>query len=777
MAGPAVKSRPNNLPAELTSFVGRRRELREIKRLLSQTRLLTLTGSGGAGKTRLALRAAAETARGFSDGVWLVSLASIADPQLVVQAVFSALGLQDVSSGLSLSTLSGYLADKHLLLVLDNCEHLLDSCALLAVTLLKSCPGLRVLATSRQGLRVTGETRLRVPPLSLPEDDALLMPDQITAYEAVALLSDRAAAVLPSFKVDDVNSAAVRRLCRRLDGMPLALELAAVRLEALTVEQIVNGLEGEFPLLAKGVRGAEARQQTLKATIDWSYSLLDEQERLLWARLSVFSGGFDQEAAIKVCADAALASERVIEALAALVEKSIVKRDPSVQPARYDLLETLRNYGRQRLKEVDQELLIQARHRDWIASLAAPLAAFDSQQAELFNRIHLERDNLWAALDFCLRRPGQAANGAEICRNVWIYWGARGPVSNARRIVNSLLQAMPEGDLARGHLLLAAAGLAINQNDFAAIGALSAEYLEIGRRLEDSEVVASALMFQGLTRLVAGELTAAEQLAQSSLVLAKAMQLRPIVLGVMRLMCNIKLSTGDFDGVVKVGEEALELSRASGEIWLRGYLLNDVAQATWRRGDLRRAEVLAKEGTACHIALDDRQGLSFAAETLAWMAAERAAYQRAATLFGCAQRLRESVGSIFPEMFRAQHRSAASLASEALGEAAFAAAKERGRAMTIDQTVNYALEDKRPAPRIQVPSGDSAGPLTKRELEIARLIAEGLTSQQIAAKLFISERTVTTHVTNMLNKLGLSSRMQVARWVAGAEEQARAQGL
>src|SRR5215471_7479912 len=212
MAEAPARSRPNNLPAELTSFVGRRKQLSEVKRLLTRTRLLTLTGSGGAGKTRLALRAAAEMARSFPDGVWLVSLASIDDPQLVVQAVFSALGLQDVSGGWSLSTLSGYLAGKRLLLVLDNCEHLLDSCALLAVSLLRSCPGLRVLATSRQGLSTTGETRMRVPPLSLPHDDGPLTPEQLATYEAVALLAERAAAVLPSFSVDRANSAAVLRL-------------------------------------------------------------------------------------------------------------------------------------------------------------------------------------------------------------------------------------------------------------------------------------------------------------------------------------------------------------------------------------------------------------------------------------------------------------------------------------------------------------------------------------------------------------------------------------
>jgi predicted ATPase/DNA-binding CsgD family transcriptional regulator len=770
MAGMPVKTRPNNLPAELTSFVGRRKELSEVKRLLSATRLLTLTGSGGAGKTRLALRAAAELARGFPDGVWLVSLGSLDDPQLVVQAAFNAVGLQDMSSGLSLSRLCHYLANEHLLLVLDNCEHLLDACAVLAVTLLKSCPDLRILATSREALGVTGETRMRVPPLSLPEDDAFLTPEQTGKYEAVALLSDRAAAVLPSFKVGADNSGAVLRLCRRLDGIPLALELAAVHFEGLSVEQVVDGLEGHLPLLARGGRGVEARQQTLDATIGWSYRLLNEQERLLWARLSVFSGGFDQRAAIIVCADAALPSERVVGALAGLVEKSIVKRDPNVQPPRYALLETLRQYGRRRLKELDQEISIQARHRDWIATLTSVLGAFDSRQAELFNRIHLERDNLWAALDFCLRHPGEAPKGAKICHDVWIYWGSRGPVTDARRVVTSLLETAPEDGMPRGYLLVAAAGLAINQWDFAAIAMHSEESLRIGRRINDPEIVAMALMFQGLARMMAGDLIVALELAESALALAKAQQLRPIVLGgVTRLICNIKQSTGDLEGVVKLAEEALQLSRASGEMWLRGYLLNDIAHAVWRRGDLLHAEALAQEEVSCHMALDDRQGLSMVAEMLAWMATERRAYRRAATLFGCAVRLREAVGSTFPDHFREQHERSVSAATTGLGAVAFAAALDRGRAMTIDEIVAHALGEKRPAPAPHVATGDSASSLTRRELEIAHMIAEGLTGQQIAAKLFISERTVTTHVTNMLNKLGLGSRIQLASWVTASQ--------
>jgi predicted ATPase len=280
-----VRPRPSNLPSELTSFVGRRSELREVKRLLTATRLLTLTGSGGAGKTRLALRAAAEMARGFPDGAWLVSLASIQDPMLVTQAVFSALGVHDLSAGLSLSSLTEYLAGKHLLLVLDNCEHLLDGSAILASTLITSCPELHMLATSRQALGVAGEVRMAVPTMSLPKAGDDISIEQVLNSDAVWLLSERAAVVVPGFTVGTGNAAAVAGLCRQLDGIPLALELAAVRLGSLSLDQLSHGLADELSILGSANRGAEPRQQTLEATIGWSYGLLGEHERLLWARL------------------------------------------------------------------------------------------------------------------------------------------------------------------------------------------------------------------------------------------------------------------------------------------------------------------------------------------------------------------------------------------------------------------------------------------------------------------------------------------------------------
>jgi predicted ATPase len=431
-------TRPSGLPAELTSFVGRRQELREVKRLLTTTRLLTLTGSGGAGKTRLALRAAAEMSRGFPDGAWMVSLGPIQDPMLVTQAVFNALGLQDRSAGWSVSALTERLAGKRLMLVLDNCEHLLDASATLASTLIRSCPELRMLATSRQALGVAGEVRMAVPPMSLPEAGDDVSVEQVLNSDAVWLLSERAAAVVPGFAVSPGNAAAVLGLCRRLDGIPLALELAAVRLGALSLDQLSRRLADELSILGCGNRGAEARQQTLEATIGWSYGLLGDQERLLWARLSVFAGGFEEDAVTEVCSDPRLPADQIVGLLGALVEKSVLKRQlyGSGVP-RYWLLETLRQYGRQRLRERGEETASQKRHLEWICGLGKIAGAWDARQAAIFHRMHREQDNLWAALDFCLRHPGEIAAGAALAQDLFVYWACRGPVSDVRGLLLS----------------------------------------------------------------------------------------------------------------------------------------------------------------------------------------------------------------------------------------------------------------------------------------------------------------------------------------------------
>lgn len=759
----------HNVPAELTSFVGRRRELDEIKQRLGASRLVTLTGTGGVGKTRLALRAASEVGRAFPDGVWFVPLAPIEDPLLVTQAVFHAFGLQDRSAGWALSALTDYLGEQHLLLIFDNCEHLLDSCAVLANTLLQACPEVRVLVTSRQALGIAGEVRMRVPSLSLPEDGSAPAVEDALQSEAVVLLTERALAVLPSFRVDASNAASVIRLCQRLDGIPLALELAAVRLDALSLDQLNRALDLELQTLSEGNRAAAPRQQTLDATIDWSYRLLTEPERRLWAELSVFAGGFDEEGAVKVCSGPGLATEQIVPLLAKLVEKSILKRDAAAQPTRYMLLETLRQYGRLKLREMGAEIELQRRHRDWILELAAAAGAWDHRQAMMFKRIYLERDNLWAALDYCVRQPGEASHGVEICRHIHHYLASRGPVRDARRVLASLIELTPPDSLTRARGLWVSALLAIVSNDYLDAGRMAQEALRIGQLLGNAEITAGCLDYLGIVAWAEGRTAEADALVGSALAVARDLESPLIALQIMDAVCAIRLSTGDVEGSVKIGEEGLAISMGLGELWVRSYLLNHLSQARWQRGELQRAEALAQDGAAYKHALADWQGLAVQVDTLAWMAAERGAGERTATLLGYAERLRESVLSLRFESHRAQHERTESSARAGIGDMAFDAAFARGKAMTIDEGVAYARDKRESTKPPSAPATKSPSLLTRREHETAALVAEGLSNKQIAAKLVVSERTAEYHILNILNKLGFNSRTQIASWAATHE--------
>ena len=771
MGGRALGRHRSNLPAELTSFVGRRQELREAKRLLATTRLLTLTGSGGAGKTRLALRAAAEMSRGFPDGVWLVLLAPVHDPMLVTQAVFSALGVHDLSAGLSLASLTEYLVGKRLLLILDNCEHLLDACAVLAGTLVRACPNLRLLGTGRQALGVAGEVRLVVPPMSLPAEEGEGSIQQVLGSDAIRLLSDRAAAVVPGFTIDAGNAAAAARLCRRLDGIPLALELAAVRLGSLTLDQLNQGLGSELSILGSGHRGAEARQQTLEATIGWSYGLLTEQERLLWARASVFAGGFEEDAVVEVCSGPRLPADRIVPLLGALVEKSILRRQLRAdRPPRYWLLETLRQYGQRRLRELGEDAATQKRHFDWICALATMAGAWDARQAETFRRMAGEQDNLWTALDFCLCHPEEAEAAAELAQHLHAFWICRGPLSDVRRVLTSLIDMTPEDSLPRARLLRVAANLAVTQNDYEDAATLSEESLRIGTLRKDASVVGWSLMQATLAHWFAGNPPEAVGLNQV-LSLARLMQLPQLELAALDVLAHIAMARGELDRVAEFGGQGLAASKARGELWQRGFFLNVLAQAAWQRGERQRAQALAREGASCKHALDDRAGLAILLETLAWMAAEEAACQRAALLLGFAQHVREASALTVVGPFRPQHAQSVAAAVKDLGQAAFDAAFGRGRDMTIDEGVAFTVEGEQQPKPAPTAKPDRPTELTRRQLEIARLVADDLTNRQIAARLFLSERTVETHITHILNKLGLSSRIQLSRWMADLNQQ------
>jgi predicted ATPase/DNA-binding CsgD family transcriptional regulator len=769
MGGRALGQRSSNLPAELNSFIGRRQELREVKRLLGTARLLTLTGSGGAGKTRLALRAAAEMARGFPDGAWLVPLAPVQDPLLVSEAVFRALGAQDLSAGWSVSALSDYLAGKRLLLVLDNCEHLLDACAVLAGALLKNCPDLQLLATSRQALGVAGEARMVVPPMPVPAGEAVPV-EQVLGSEAVWLFSERAAAVVPGFAVDADNAGPVLQLCRRLDGIPLALELAAVRLGALSLDQLNHGLAGELSILGSAHRDAEARQQTLEATIGWSYRLLDQAERVLWARLSVFAGGFDADAAAEVCSGTPVPPGRVAEILGALVEKSVLKRDlRGGNAARYWLLDTLRQFGRQRLREMGEQATVQERHLQWISGLARPLAAFDGHQPELFRRLDTERDNLWAALDFCAKQPAHADIAGQMALHLIIYWGSRGSVGDVRRVLTAIIDAVPENSRARARLLVLVAIVAVIQNEWDACYALAGQIRQMATLHKDYELMVWSFYAEALPLFMSGRAAEAFERGESAVSLARTMQDRPLNSIMTESFCPLLVAAGQLDRATELGEPVLAEARERGEMWGRGYLLNALCQVRWRHGDTELAEAMAREAAVCKHALQDQAGLQAVLETLAWMTAGRGAHERAAMLLGCAEQVRQASGLPFQELYQGQqHDESVALATRALGQHAFDAAYQRGLVMTVDDALGLATTGERSQPPKPTPTRPTtASLLTRREREIAGLIAEELTTREIAARLFVSERTVEAHVTHMFNKLGVNSRAQLTRWLAG----------
>ncbi|HEY8477124.1 MAG TPA: tetratricopeptide repeat protein, partial [Chloroflexota bacterium] len=602
---------PHNLPVQLTSFVGRQREKAEVRRLLESARLLTLTGPGGCGKTRLALAVAADMSPSNPDGVWLVELASLGDPTLVPAVVAATLGVQTTLAGRTVEALVAYLAPRRLLLVLDNCEHLLDACATLVDALLRRCPNLRVLATSREALRTPGEVVWLVPSLTLPDPRRLPPLDALVRYEAVQLFLERAAAADPTFAMTEAEAAAIAEVCYRLDGIPLAIELAAARVQAFSVAQIAARLDDCFHLLQGGSRIGLTRQQTMKATIAWSYDLLTDRERQLFRRLASFAGSFDLEAAERVCAGEGVESCDVLDLLARLIDKSLVVVERGAEAARYRLLEPIRQFAAEQLRMAGEEAATRGRHRAYYLELAetAEDMLHGAPQIHWLDRLEQEHDNLRAALAWSRAEDPDGDLALRFVAALYPFWHLRGHLSEGRQWIEAALresaarrsvqQEAPDAGLqrARARALYALGALTAYQSDLAAAVPHLEASVDLYRALGDRRHAARAEVLLAGIHFYQGEHARAEAEARECVAALRELE-DPWGLAWALFTLGDAVLTRDPAEARPLLEESLARYRETGDRWGIALALTSLGRVALYEGNSSAARGLIEEGLA-----------------------------------------------------------------------------------------------------------------------------------------------------------------------------------
>ncbi|WP_246154715.1 ATP-binding protein [Saccharopolyspora hirsuta] len=768
MTSRTARRRVGNLPAERTSFVDRRQECVDVRQALANSRMVTLTGVGGVGKTRLALRVATQLGRSYRDGAWLVELAEVHDDDLVVHTAAQALGIQDWSARGVAHVLADYVEDKEILLVLDNCEQVLDGCVKACTMLLDVAPELRILATSRQPLDVYGEHVVVVPTLPVTEAHQA----GADAGNSVRLFAERAEAAGSRPTPD--QDGAVARLCRELDGIPLAIELAAARTRFLSVDELLARIGDRFRLLA-GNRSALPRHQTLQATMDWSYELCSAEERLLWARMSVFSGGMDLAAVEDVCSGPGLGPETVLELMASLVDKSILTRERTpTGTTRYRLLATVREYGRGLLAD-DERTRLRRLHRDHYLALAERGGRewFGPDQLRWRARIAAEHDNLRAALEFCTTEPGQVQEGLRLAGALWFYWTACGLIAEGRQWLDRLLALDAIPTAPRATALWVCSWLASHQGDLVRGRATAEGCSAVAEQLNDAGLAAFGLHLQGVDAMAEGHLEEASSLTARAWSYHRTHPriTSPMVMSLVQAGL-VACLRGETDRASGYAQECLQITAEAGELWTRSWGLVVRGLASWMRGDADDAVTHLRESIGIKSRFNDLFGLGMAAEVLAWSHVSRGEHDRAARLFGVLDRLWQLVGvplmgaqQLLDYRYRAQGRARA-----ALGEGAFAELAAETANLPLLEGLATAVGGKpRPAPVRREPQ---RGPLTRREFQVAEAVSQGLSNKEIAARLVISQRTAEAHVEHILTKLDFGSRTQIAAWIAGQQEAA-----
>jgi predicted ATPase len=689
----SLEATPNNLPQQVTSFVGHERGLADVRRLLGETRLLTLFGMGGLGKTRMSLQVAADVLDDYPDGVWFVELAAVADPRRVPEAVASVLGVMEEAGRPVIEALVRFVSDRQLLLILDNCEHLIDACAALAKTLLQAGPHIKLLASSREHLRVFGETTYAVPALALPDANSALMLDALQSSEAARLFAERAAAVQPGFRITADNAAAVAEICRRLDGIPLAIELAAVRVHALTVEVIAARLDDRFGLLTRGSREALPRQRTLRALIDWSYDLLSDAEKTLFARLSVFAGGMTLDAVEAVGAGTGIDASQVLDLLVALVEKSLVELDAGGE--RYRLLEIVRQYAQERLDAFGESAATRTRHLGFFLRFAeaAQPELWGPAQGRWLQRLDRDRDNFLAALGWCDHAENGAACGLRMVYALQLYWLPRGLIELGHRLTVEALErpAAQSRDLNRSGAQYAASQLGYFMGHYEAAQRHGEECLSIARQFGIKARAASALLLLGYASDALGQHVAARQQFEESAALARELGDKSRLSFALNALAGHHQEQNDLNTAERLFEEALALARERNDQECIGIHLSNLARLLVERGDAQRVRSLLREGLVIGCDIGSARAVQNVIEVAACLAVLREEWERAARFFGSVEaQLAQMAMKRTPEDHAVLVRRIAT-ARDALGDAVFAAHEAAGRALSYDD----AIEDVR----------------------------------------------------------------------------------